>query len=624
MTKEPLAEYARLRRMTAPALLCERARAEPGAIAFRSKKRGLFLERSWADYALMVARCAAAFERLGVMSGDRVAIMGDPCEEWIVADMAAQALGCVTYGIYPTASTEELSYQMRDGGAVLFVAENQEYVDKVLAVAGTLPDLRNIVVIDRTAMFAYEDARLSIFGDLLEPEDADLGWLESRAGRLDPAAPAFIVYTSGTTGAPKGAVMSHGKHLAATCNVVAHYPMLAERTQRTVAFLPLCHVLGRDVTMTMPLFSRLVPHFGEDLEDLPTTIFEVAPTVLFTVPRYLQKFASQILIGISNTSGVKRGAYEFAMRLALRTAEARWNGASSALDNAAYATAWAAVFRPILNKLGFDKLELVISGGAPLPAETATLWQIYGVNVIEMYGQTETAGGIVAGQQGPFAKPGTVGTVPAGWQVRLAEDGEIQVYSPDLFDGYWNNPEATADCFTEDGWLRTGDVGRWEDGNLRLVDRVRDFIVTSGGKTISPSYIENILRASPYLSEVVVFGHGRKYLTALIEIDFDMVADWARANDVAYSGFTNLAENPRTRELIEAEIARGNEKLARVEQIKAFRILPKLLDPEEDGEPVTPTRKVKRGLMAEKFGALIDDMYDDREEKMVAAAIGAA
>jgi len=624
MTAEPLAEYERLRRMTAPALLCERARAEPGAVAFRAKKRGLYHERSWSDYALRTARCAAAMERLGIVSGDRVAIMGDPCEEWIVADMAAQALGCVTYGIYPTASTEELSYQMRDGGAALFVAENQEYVDKVLAVAGDLPDLCHIVVIDQTAMFAYDDTRLSMFDDLLEAESADLAWLETQASKLDPAAPAFIVYTSGTTGAPKGAVMAHGKHLAATYNIIAHYPKLAEREQRTVAFLPLCHVLGRDVTMTMPLFSRLVPHFGEDLEDLPTTIFEVAPTVLFTVPRYLQKFASQILIGISNTSGLKRGAYEFAMRLARRIAEARWRGDPSALDNLAYAAAWASVFRPILNKLGFDKLELVISGGAPLPAETATLWQIYGVNVIEMYGQTETAGGIIAGQQGPFARPGTVGTVPAGWEVRLADDGEIQVHSPDLFEGYWNNDEATAGCFTEDGWLKTGDVGKWEEGNLRLVDRVRDFIVTSGGKTISPSYIENILRASPYLSEVVVFGHGRKYLTALIEIDFDMVADWARANDVAYSGFTNLAENPRTRDLIGQEIARGNEKLARVEQIKAFRILPKLLDPEEDGEPVTPTRKVKRNLMADKFGTLIEDMYDDREEKMVAAAIGAA
>jgi long-chain acyl-CoA synthetase len=550
--------------------------------------------------------------------------MGDPCEEWAICDLAAQTLGCVTYGIYPTASIEELEYQMRDGGAVLFVAEDQEYVDKLLMVADRLPGLRHIVVIDDTAMFAYADSRLLTYSKLVADETAGLDWLEQRAGRLDPAAPAFIVYTSGTTGAPKGAVISHGRHLAATYNIVTHYPMLAEREQRTVVFLPLCHVLGRDIAVTLPLFSRLVPHYGEDAEDIATTIFEVAPTVLFSVPRYLQKFASQILVGISNSSGVKRGAYDFAMRFARRTAEARWSGNHSAGNAAAFGLAWISVFRPILNKLGFDKLELVISGGAPLPPETAALWQIYGVNIVEMYGQTETAGGIVAGQKGPFFRPGTVGTVPEGWEVRLADDGEIQVRSPDLFDGYWNNEEATRGAFTEDGWLRTGDIGRFEDGSLRLIDRARDFLVTSGGKTISPAYVENVMRASPYLSEIVVFGHGRKYLTALVEIDFDMVADWARANDVAYSGFTNLAENPRTKELIEGEIARGNEKLARVEQIKTFRILPKILDPEEEGEPVTPTRKVKRTQMYERFKTLVDAMYDDREERMVADAIGAA
>ena len=264
----------------------------------------------------------------------------------------------------------------------------------------------------------------------------------------------------------------------------------------------------------------------------------------------------------------------------------------------------------------------MVSGGAPLPLETARLWQIYGLNVVEMYGQTETAGGIIAGQQGPFARPGNVGTVPEGWKLRLSEDSEIQVQSPDLFDGYWNDKEATDAAFTEDGWLKTGDIGEWQDSRLRLVDRAKDFIVTAGGKTISPAYVENALRASPYFSEVVVFGHGRKYLTALIEIDYDMVADWARGRDITYSGFTNLAQNRETREFIGSEIARCNEALARVEQVKDFRILYKELDPEEEGEPVTPTRKVKRKLMYEKFAALVEEMYDDKEDRMVAAAVG--
>jgi long-chain acyl-CoA synthetase len=248
------------------------------------------------------------------------------------------------------------------------------------------------------------------------------------------------------------------------------------------------------------------------------------------------------------------------------------------------------------------------------------LWQMLGVNVTEMYGQTETAGGIISGQRGPFPRPGDVGTAPAGWQVKLANDGEVLVKSPDLFECYWNKAEATRAIKGEDGFLRTGDIGEWRDGALRLVDRARDFIVTSGGKTISPSSIENILRTSPYVAEAIVFGHGRKYLTALIEIDADTVSDWARGHDVPYTGFTSLARSPNVARLIGAEIERANGELARAEQIKSFRILPKALDPEEDGEPVTPTRKVKRHLMYERFKTLVEDMYDDREEQLISAA----
>ena len=282
-----------------------------------------------------------------------------------------------------------------------------------------------------------------------------------------------------------------------------------------------------------------------------------------------------------------------------------------------------AVFAPILNKLGFADLELLVSGGAPLPADTMALWQMYGVNVVEMYGQTETAGGIIAGQRGPFPRPGDVGTVPAGWEVRLADDGEVLVRSPDVFEGYWNDADATR-AVLADGWLRTGDVAEQRGDALRLVDRARDFLVTSGGKTISPSSIENMLRASPYVAEAVVLGHGRKYLSALVEIDYDTVADWARSRNVPYTGFTSLTRHPEIHRLIKTELDRVNGELARVEQVKAFRILPKALDPEEDGEPVTPTRKVKRKLMAERFRDLVEDMYDDREERLIAAGAGGA
>ncbi len=621
MTDRLAARRAELRTKTAPLLLAERARNEPDAVAYRAKRLGLYQERTWKEYAGLVARCALGFEALGLAPGERVAIMGDPCEEWLICDLAAQALGAVTYGIYPTASAAEVEYQMRDGGASIFVAEDQEYVDKILPMAERLAGLRSIVVIDDSAMFAYDDPRLKRFADVLDlGAGADAEHLERLAAALDPSAPAFIVYTSGTTGHPKGALVAHGKHLAAARTFVEHYPMLATRSHRTVVFLPLCHLFGRDVAITLPLVSNLVPHFGEDLGDLPQTLFEVAPTVLFAVPRYLQKFASQVLVGIASTSALKRAAYDAAMRVGRRQVRKRWEGRAGA--SLGYRLARLAVFRPLLNKLGFDELELALSGGAPLSAATAALWQIWGVNLCEIYGQTEEAGAIITGQKGPFPRPGNVGTIVDGWELELGAGNEILIRGEHMIEGYWNRPDATRELFTAQGWLRTGDVGELEHGSLRIVDRARDFIVTSGGKTLSPSFIENLLRASPYVAEAMVIGHARKYVTALVEIDFDAVSEWARSRNVPYTGFTSLARHPEVERLIAGEVARANGDLARVEQVKAFRILPKALDPEEDGEPVTPTRKLKRSLMLERFGDLVESMYDDREERLVAAGAG--
>ncbi len=612
--------YEALRRQTAPGLLARRARETPHEIAYRVKKLGVYRERSWSEYRDLVARAALGLRSLGVGAGDRVAIMGDACEEWVISDLAAQALGAVTYGIYPTASASEVAYQMRDGGACVFIAEDQEYVDKILPLLDSLPALGSVVVVDATAMFAYDHEKLHTFAEVLERgAGASAADFEAMVDALDPAGPAFIVYTSGTTGPPKGALVAHGRHLAAAATLARHFPVLRARPHRTVAYLPLCHIMGRDIVITLPLMTRIVPHFGEDLDSLPETFFEVAPTVLVTVPRYLQKFASQILVAIQETTPAKRRAYGAAMALARRLLRRRWARRPRPGDAALAWLLRQAVFRPILNKIGFDKLELVLSGGAPLPAATMALWQVYGVNVAEIYGQTETAGAIIAAQADPFPRPGDVGTPPEGWRVRLAENGEILVSGEDLFEGYWGREEETAALYDEEGWLRTGDVGEWVDGRLRIVDRARDIIVTSGGKSLSPTAIENALRASPYVSEAIVFGDGRKYVTALIEIDHETVAGWARARNLAYGGFTALTLLEEVRALIAGEVEKANAELARVEQVKDFRILPKVLDPEEEGEPVTPTRKVKRKLMYERFADLVESMYDDSESARQAA-----
>jgi long-chain acyl-CoA synthetase len=610
-----VSRYAELRGKSAPQLLAERARATPHAVAYRAKHLGLYRERTWRDYASLVGRIAAGLRRLGLEPGERVAIMGDACEEWMLCDLGVQAAGGISFGVYPTASVSELEFQMRDAGAAFFIAEDQEYLDKLLPIADRFPGLKAVIVIDDSALFAYRHPLLRRYADLLGEPQESVEELERFAARLDPRAPAFIVYTSGTTGNPKGAVISHGGHLAATYTVVEHYPMLAEHEHRAVVYLPLCHIFGRDLAITVPLLSRLVPHFGESLEDLPQTLFEVAPTVLFTVPRYLQKFASQVLVAVGSSSPAKRAAYGLAMRIGRRCAAARWSGTHGPGSALLRALASALAFRPILNKLGLDEVQLVVSGGAPLPPETMALWHVWGVNLVEAYGQTETAGAFISGQRGPFPRPGNVGTVVPGWQVELGADNEIVVDGPDLFDGYWGQPRRA-------GRLHTGDVGEWLDGNLRIVDRARDFIVTAGGKTLSPTQIENSLRASPYIAEVMVYGHGRKYLTALLEIDFEAVSDWARSRDVTYTGFTSLARHPAVVELMQGEVDRANGELARVEQIKRFRILPKALDPEEEGEPVTPTRKVKRTQMYQRFAQLVESMYDDREERLVAAEVG--
>jgi long-chain acyl-CoA synthetase len=602
---------------TALSLLAERAQTDPHGIALRAKRLGLYEERTWKEYADRVARCAHGLRALGLQRGERVAIMGDACEEWAIADLGAQAAGAVTFGIYPTASAAEVEYQLRDAAASLFVAEDQEYVDKVLPLLGRLPGLRRIVVIDDSAMFGYDDPRITRFADLVQQSGEPL---EELCGGIRPEDPAFIVYTSGTTGHPKGALVKHGTHVCAARNMIEHYPLLGQPGQRTVVYLPLCHILGRDVGITLPLLGGPTPHFGEDVEDLPRTLHEVAPTVLVTVPRYLQKFASQVLIRIGNTTPLKALAYRVAMHVGRPHARARWEGKAG--SRLLYPLARLLVFRPLLEQIGLDEVQLVISGGAPLPPETTALWHIWGVNLVEIYGQTEQAGAIISGQRGPFPRPGNVGTVAPGFELRLDQRGEILARGPHQFAEYLNNPDTTREVKGADGWLRTGDIGEFKDGVLRLVDRARDFIVTAGGKTLSPSYIENLVRASPYVAEAMVIGHARKYVTALIEIDYDAVADWARNRDIAYTGFSSLAEHSEVRRLIDAEIGKANASLARVEQVKTFRILPKALDPEEEGEPVTPTRKLKRALMLERFKTLVQSMYDEREEQLVAREVG--
>src|SRR5437867_5757033 len=616
-----------LRASTLPGLLAERARTRPERVAFRAKELGIWRETTWRELAARVAALACGFAReYRIAAGETVAIIGNPCPEWTIADLATQALGAITYGIYPTSAPGEVRHLLQHGGASLIVAEDQGHLDKTLEVLDDCPGVRAVLVADTRALFMYRHPRVR---PLVEVEDRGR---EALAGepdvlarlvpRLSADAPATIIYTSGTTGHPKGAVYRHGPHLAACANIVAHYPILARREHRAVAMLPLCHAMGRNLAITMPLIADIVPHYPESVETFAEALYEIQPTFVFTVPRYLQKFAAHLLVGLDQSSWIKRAAYRAAMAGSRRALELRWSGDGiGAPWRLSSALARATVFRWLLEKVGFARVELVISSGAPLPPPVAMLWQTWGVNLCEAYGQTETGGALVTGQRGPYPRPGDVGTGAPNIEIELDGDGEVLVAAPEFFGGYWRDPDATRALY-RDGKLLTGDVGEWTAARaLKLVDREKDIVITAGGTNVSPSRVENLLRASPYISEAAVFGEGRRYLVALLEVDGETVGEWAREHGVVHTGYGSLVAHADVQALIDAEVGRANDDLTRVEQVKAFRLLPRELDPELEGEPVTPTRKVKRRLMAERYGELVESMYAEDEEQRIAAEV---
>jgi len=609
-------KYQELRNKTIPGLFLERVKTTPNEVAYRAKKLGIYKERTWLDFYRMVANCAMGLMKLGLKKGERLALMGDPCEEYVICELAAQPLGAIPYGIYPTSSQKELRYLIANGGASIFVGENQEYVDRILPFRDQFSHLRHIVIIDTKGTFMYDHAFLVSFQDLVRDGEKQistkLGIFEERVQEVKPTDSSFILYTSGTTGNPKGVLISHGKHLAAVYTFIDRYSILKESPHRTVVYLPLSDLLGKIVAITLPLLSRIVPHYGEDIEDLGQTIFEIAPTVLFTVPRYLQKFASNITAGIENSTPLKKFLYSKAVKIGQRHIERVWNNRRDRFLSLLYFLARQMVFKPILNKIGFEKLKIALSTNAPISAEVMALWQIYGVNLCEIYTQAETGGAIIASQEASFLRPGHVGVPPHGWEVKLSEEGEILVRGSDIYEGYWNNPNLNGEVIGKNGWLHTGDLGEWtSEGNLKIIDRARNMIVTSTGNILSSVSIENILKSSLYISEAMVVGQGRKYLSALIEIDFETVSEWALLNDIPYTGIESLIQQSAIIKLIGSEIEKVNRRVAPDERIRSFRIIPKVLDPARDDEPVTPTRKLKRDLMYIEFSKLIESMYSE-------------
>ncbi|OXM74326.1 MULTISPECIES: AMP-dependent synthetase/ligase [Amycolatopsis] len=590
---------------TLPARLLEHARTLGDKTAMREKHRGRWREWTWAEYAERVANVAAGLRELGVEPGDRVAIHAENRPEWVVADLAVQGIGAISMGVYPTSPEAEVEYLLSHSGAKVLIAEDEEQLDKALAVRGRLPELRHLVVMDPRGVRVEALPDLMTFEQLERPRDNALRDYADAVARLDPAATAILVYTSGTTGPPKGAMISHANLVAAGRTFLS--ALGGGPDDEVLSYLPLCHIAERLTSVIDSVWAGSVVNFGEGGPSFLNDLRDVQPTVFLGVPRVWEKMLAGTEIRMADASRLKRGLYRFWLKQGRRIAPRRMAGRLSAADRIRVWLGEILVFRALREKLGLVRVHTALSGAAPIaPQVLEYLWAI-GVPVREGYGQTEnTALATLTPERD--VRLGAVGKPLDGVEVRIAEDGEILTRSAGVFQGYYRNPEATAAAVDADGWLHTGDVGEIDDdGFLRITDRKKDIIITAGGKNISPSEIENRLKVSPFVREAIVIGDRRKYLTALIGVEAETVGNWATRRNLAYTTYADLSAKPEVRALIQQVVDETNREFSQVEQIKRFALIGKELD-HTDGE-LTATQKVKRRAIEQRFAEEIEAMY---------------
>jgi len=600
---------------TVPSRIRDRALRLPEGVALREKRFGIWQEVTWRGYWEQVELAAHGLAALGVEPGDRVAIHSENRPEWLYADVAAAAMRAMTVGLYPTNPPAEVAYLLADSGAKVLVAEDQEQVDKALEVAEQLPGLERIVYVEPRGVRAYDDPALLSWSELLElgraHREQHPRLLEELAGQVTADDVVTLIYTSGTTGPPKGAMLTVANIDFAIRTLVDGNGFFeaAGPDDTTLSYLPLCHVAERIATEWVNAAAGTQVHFAESIDTVQENLREVQPTLFFAVPRIWEKVRATVEVRMASASPLKRANYRLWMGQAARIgAELVVNGgAHTRSTRLRYALGYPFLFRSLRKRLGLERCRFAGSGAAPIAPELLQWFYGLGVVIHEIYGMTENSAVATANRPGR-TKVGTVGEPHPGVELRLDETGEILTRHPGVFAGYWGKPDKTAEVLDDAGWLRTGDVGEWVDGtHLRIVDRLKDILITSGGKNVSPSEIENSLKFSPYIREAVVVGDRRPYLTALIGIELDTVGEWAQRRRIPYTTYRDLSEKPEVLALVQEVVDDTNRRLARSESIKRFRLIPKELD-HEDGE-LTATQKVKRAAIAGAFGDLIDDMY---------------
>ena len=593
--------------------------SDPGRIAMREKDFGIWQEYSWARTWELILDAAHGLLALGIEVGDRVSIQAEDRPEWVILDLATVAVRGITVGFYPTNPAAEVEYLLTDCGATVHLAEDQEQVDRVLEIdPAMVPNLSRIIYCEPRGVRTYSDDRLMDWHDFLtvgrqhRAENPDV--VVGHMAEARPDDVMTLVYTSGTTGPPKGAMLTNANTAFCITRIIGDDGLRGNQVPTAddlvVTYLPLCHVAERIFSTWHMVSCGLCLNFAESIETVTANLREVQPTLFFAVPRIWEKLHASVMIKGTDASPFKRLWLRLGLKLASvigreKVANGGLHTTKSRLLNL---VGYPLVFRALQERIGLRRCWHAGSGAAPIAPEVLEFFTGIGVPVYELYGMTENAAVATGNFPGRMVL-GTVGEPYPDIGFRLDEEtGEIQTKHPGVFAGYWNRPEQTAATFTEDGWLMTGDVGEWVGGShVRIIDRIKDIIITAGGKNISPSEIENSLKTSPYVKEAMVIGDRRKFLSALIGIELDTVGDWALRRNIPYTTYRDLSEKPEVLELIQGVVNETNEKFARVESIREFRMIPKELD-HEDGE-LTATQKIKRSAMEDAFGGLIEEMY---------------
>jgi len=596
----------------------DRARQTPDLVAMREKDLGIWQGVTWARYWETVKVVGHALLALGIEPGDRVAIHSENRREWLYTDVGTVAVRAMTVGLYPTNPPAEVGYLLSHSGAKVLVAEDQEQVDKALEVLDQCPELSRIVYLEpRGIRHRYDHPKLLAWDDFLAlGEEHRVLYPHAVDERMAEATPddiATLIYTSGTTGPPKGVMLSVS-NVEFAIETLVHGGGFTSPPPGphdiTLSYLPLCHVAERIFTVWFNAGAGVRVHFGESIATVQSDLREVQPTILFGVPRIWEKMLAGVMIRLASASPVKR----LHARLWLKVAD--WigvrlvarGGEHSALTRLVYAIGWIFFFRALRERIGARRVRYVASGASPIAPDVLKFFMGIGVPMHEVYGMTENTA-VATGNRPGRVRLGTVGEPHPGVELRIDDNtGEILTRHPGTFVGYFHDPEATAKAMNPDGWLHTGDVGEWVDGTyVQITDRAKDVIITSGGKNVSPSELENGLKASPYVKEAIVIGDRRPYLTALIGIELDTVGEWAQRRSIPYTTYRDLSNKPEVVGLVQSVVDGVNARLSTVEQVKRFRMLSKELD-HEDGE-LTATQKVKRAVIAKVFADEVEEMY---------------